>query len=260
MPIVSFSKLAPLLATVAFVVYRIWQRPTAGERIGGVLGLAAGLAPAVWLVASGGVSVKIVVGYAVLFFAGSVLLKMAVYLRVMARHVLPGSSPAVGGCLQGILSASCELGVAALAFGVVFPHLKFVEALGFGAGAAAVEAVIVSLIENVHAGGPNADLVASQIEVMRKGPAWVPAMIGFADRGIATVLHIACRGLVAVGIVTARAWPIAAGFAIFAAVDGFAMYCLRSGWKFGMAGVAARLYGALGVLACVSVAALMIAG
>jgi hypothetical protein len=259
MPIVSFSKLAPLLAAVAFVLYRILQRPSIGERIGGVLGLAVGLSPAVWLVAVRGVSVKLVVGYAVLFFAGSVLLKMAVYLGIIARYVLPRSSPAIGGSLQGVLSASCELGAAALAFGVVFPHLAFAEALGFGAGAAAAEAMIVSLVENVHAAGPNADLVAAQIAVMREGPTWVAAMIAFADRSVATILHIACRGLVAVGIVTERVWPVAIAFVFFASVDGFAMHCLRAGWKFGHVSVAARLYGALAVLAAASVVALMIA-
>jgi len=256
---VSFSKLVSLLVPLAFVLYRILQRPTIGERIGGVLGLAAGLAPAVWLVAVRGVPVKVVVGYAGVFFIGSVLLKMAVYLGIMARYVLPRSSPALGGSLQGVLSATCELGAAALAFGVVFPHLTFVEALGFGAGAAAVEAVIVSVVENVHAGGPNASLVATQIAVMRESPPWVPALIGLADRGVATILHVACRGLVAVGIATERAWPITVAFVVFASADGFAMRCLRSGWEFGHAIVAARLYGALAMLAAVSVVALVIA-
>jgi hypothetical protein len=256
---VSFSKNAPLLAIVAFVLYRVARRPAVGERIGGVLGLAAGIAPAVWFVAVRGLTVKLVVGYAVLFFAASVLLKTAVYLGIMARYVLPRSTPAVGGSLQGVLSASCELGAAAIAFGVVFPHLTLVEALGFGAGAAAVEAVMVSLIENVHAGGPNADLVASQIAVMREGPQWVPSMIGFADRGIATILHIACRGLLFAGIATGRVWPAAVAFAVFTSVDGFVMYALRSGWKFGHAGVAARLYGALAVMASAAVVALVIA-
>jgi hypothetical protein len=259
MPIVSLSMIAPLAAAVVFVLYRISQRPTIGERVGGSLGLAVGLAPAVWLVAARGVSLKIVAGYGVLFFAGSAMLKMAVYLGVMARYVLPRSSPDLGGSLQGILSAACELGAAALAFGVVFPHLSFVEALGFGAGAAAVEALIVSLVGNVHAGGPNGDFVAAQIAAMRKGPPWVPAVAGLTDRGVATVLHVACRGLVAVGIMTERAWPVAVAFAIFACVDGFVMRCLRSEWKFGEASVAARMYGVIAALAAVSVVALALA-
>jgi multisubunit Na+/H+ antiporter MnhF subunit len=257
----SFSKHVPLLAGVFIVLYRIVRRPTAGERVGGVLGLAAGLAPAVWLVAAHGVPAKIVVGYAVLFFVGSVLLKMAIYLGVMTPHVLPRSSPLVGGSLQGLLSASCELGAAAVAFGLVFPGLDFPAVLGFGAGAAALEAVIVSVIdaESVHAGGPNAKLVETQIAAMRKGPVWVSVMSVFADRAVATTLHIACRGLVGVGIATARAWPTVVAFALFASVDGFAMYCLRSGWEYGHASVALRLYGTLAALSAASVAGLVIA-
>ena len=255
----SASRLAPLLAAVIFALYWIMRRPTVGERVGGALGLAAGIAPAVWLVAVYSVPVKIVVGYAALFFIGSVLLKWAIYRKVMAQHVLPRSSPVLGGTLQGVLSATCELGAAALAFGVVFPGLDLPSVFGFGAGAAVIEAVMLSFIENVHAGGPNGELEAAQIAIMRKGPAWVPAMIGLVDRSVATTLHIACRGLVAVGIGTARAWPIAVAFVIFAGVDGFAMSCLRSGWEFGRARVALRLYGAGATLGAASVGALVIA-
>jgi hypothetical protein len=46
---------------------------------------------------------------------------------------------------------------------------------------------------------------------------------------------------------------------LFASGDGFVMHCLRSGLKFGHASVAARLYGALVVLAAASVVALVIA-
>jgi len=142
---------------------------------------------------------------------------------------------------------------------MVFPGMELPAVLGFGAGAAAIEAVMLSFISDVHAGGPNAELEATQVAVMRKGPAWVPAIVGFADRGVATTLHMTCRGLVAAGIGTARAWPIAIGFAFFAVVDGFVTWCLRSGWEFGRATVALRLYGALALLAAASVGALVIA-
>ncbi len=255
----SASRLAALLAPVIFALCWVMRRPTVGERVGGALGLTAGIAPAVWLVAVYGVPVKLVVGYAALFFIGSALIKWAIYQKLMAPYVLPRSSPALGGALQGVLSATCELGAAALAFGVVFPGLDFPSVLGFGAGAAAIEALMLSFAPNVHAGGPHGELEATQLAVMRKGPPWVAVMIDLADRVIATTLHVACRGLVAVGIGTARAWPIAAGFALFAAVDGFAMSCLRSGWEFGRARIALRLYGTLAVLAAGSAGALAIA-
>ena len=101
--------------------------------------------------------------------------------------------------------------------------------------------------------------MATQLAVMREGPAWVPVMIGFVERSVATSLHIACRGLVALGIGTARVWPMAIAFVLFAAVDGFAMWCLRSRWEFGRATVALRLYGTAAVLGVASVGALVIA-
>ncbi len=258
-PAMSASRLALLVAAVVFALCWIMRRPTAGERVGGALGLTVGIAPAVWLVAVYGVPVKIVVGYAALFFGGSVLVKWAIYRKIMEQHVLPRCSPALSGTLQGVLSATCELGAAALAFGVAFPGLDFPSVLGFGAGAAAIEAVMLSFTQNVHAGGPNGELEATQLAVMRKGPMWAPVMIELTDRGVATTLHIACRGLVAVGISTATAWPLAAAFVLFAAVDGFAMSCLRSGWEFGRPRIALRLYGTLAVLAASSVGALLIA-
>ena len=65
-----------LLVGILFVFIRaIRISPTVGEKVGAVLGLAVGIVPAIWVVAVKGVSNKLVVGYAVLFFLGSVMLK-----------------------------------------------------------------------------------------------------------------------------------------------------------------------------------------
>jgi hypothetical protein len=114
----------PLLAVVAFVLYRAIRRSSAiGEKLGAVLGLAAAIAPAVWVMTARNVAPKLVVGYAVLFFAGSVLLKWAVYRGVLSKYVHPRLGAAAGGVVQGTLSATCELGAAILAFALVLPGL-----------------------------------------------------------------------------------------------------------------------------------------
>jgi hypothetical protein len=97
--------------------------------------------------------------------------------------------------------------------------------------------------------------VASQIATMRQGPQWLPALVPLVERCIATVDHIACRGLVAAGISTGRAWPMVVAFTAFAVTDGFAQYCLRNSWEFGRAAVAFRMYGLLAAPAIISAVA-----
>ena len=245
-----------LLAGIALILFRALRvSTTVGEKVGAVLGLAAGMAPAIWVVAAKGVTTKLVVGYAVLFFIGSVMLKWLLYRGLMSKYIHPRVAAGTGGVAQGILSASCELGAAALAFGVFLPGLTFWEVFGFGAGAAAVEAAMVSVVPNMHAGGPEGDHVARQISKMRDGPHWLPALVPLVERGIATTDHIACRALVAVGMATGQAWPVAIAFAVFAATDGFGHYCLRTKWEFGEPVVAVRMYGLLALPALISVAA-----
>jgi hypothetical protein len=195
------------------------------------------------------VSPKLVVGYAVLFFAGSILLKTAIYLGILSKHVHPYVSPVVGGIVQGVLSSACEIGVALVAFTLVFPGLGLWQVFGFGAGAAAAEAVIVSCVKNLHAGTPIGEYVGAQLAKTHKAPTWFGVAAHLVERSIATTDHIACRGLVAAGVASGRVWPAALAFLAFAATDGFAWYCLARKWEFAQPAVAAKLYGPLALVA-----------
>jgi hypothetical protein len=240
----------PLLAGLALVLYRVIRKsPTSGEKLGTALGLAAGVCPAAWVMAARAVPSKLVVGYAVLFFAGSVLLKWAVYRAIFSKYFHPRVSPAAGGIAQGILSATCELGAASIAFGLWLPGLDPWQVFGFGAGAAAAEAVIVTTMQNPLAGESGGDHVARELAHMRAGPQWFQALVPLVERCLATVDHIACRSLVAAGIGSGRVWPIAAAFVVFAATDGYTQYCLARRLAFAQPAVASKFYGLLSLAA-----------
>lgn len=252
-PIISMSSTStalPLLTAVALVLYRaVRMSPSAGSKIGVVLAIFAGITPAAWVMAARGVSPKLVVGFGVLFFAGSVVMKLVVYLGMLWKHVHPYVSPVVGGIVQGVVSSACEIGVALVAFSFVLPGLGLWQVFGFGAGAAAAEALIVSCVKNPHAGTPIGEHVAAQLAELHEAPTWFGAAVPLVERSIATTDHIACRGLVAAGVASGRVWPTALAFLAFASTDGFTWYCLRRKWKFAEPVVAAKLYGTLAVVA-----------
>jgi hypothetical protein len=246
-------KMILLLVLVAYVLFRAVR--TAGStawRVGQVLAIFVGITPAVWVMAARGVSSKLVIGYGVAFFGGSVLMKWAVYLG-LSKHVYPNMSPGAKAVIQGLLSSACELGVAAIAFSLVLPNLGLWQVFGFGAGAAACEAVIASVLQNPHAGGEFGDHTAGQITALQSGPWWLAVGLPFAERGVATTAHIACRGLVAAGVASSRVWPSAIAVLAFAVTDGFVMYCLARKWEFGRPAVAVRVFSvpALAAVGCV---------
>ncbi len=246
----SLTSALPLLAVVALALYRsVRNSPSVGSKVGSVLAILVGIAPAIWVMAARGVSSKLVLGYGVLFFIVSVLVKWAVYLGVLSKHVHPRMGAAVGGIVQGVLSAASEMGVAVIAFLLVVPNLSPWQVFGFGAGAAALEATLVSLIQNPHAGTANGEHVAAQFAKIHAAAPWFAAVLPFVERSIATTDHIACRGLVAVGVASGRVWPAALALMAFAATDGFVWYCLGRRWEFAQPQVAAKLYGVLALVA-----------
>ncbi len=217
------------------------------------------MAPAIWVMTAHNVQPKLVLGYGVLVFGASVLVKWALTLGVLSRHVYPRLDPGLAGILQGLVSSACEMGFALAALSLWLRDLAFWQVFGFGAGAAAVEALILSLLQNPHAGTANGDFVAGQIAKLNAGPGWVAAGVPFAERAIATTDHIACRGLIAAALASGSIWPIAVAFLAFAATDGLAGYCLGRRWQFADPAVAARLYGGLALIAAGSVVAWRIA-
>ena len=151
--------------------------------------------------------------------------------------------------MQGVVSSACEMGVALVALSLVLPGLGFWQVFGFGAGAAAIEALMMSLMKNPHAGTAVGEHVATQVANLHEAPTWLAAAVPLAERSIATTDHIACRGLVAAGVASGRVWPMAFAFLAFSATDGFAWYCLGRRWEFARPLVAAKLYGALALVA-----------
>jgi hypothetical protein len=141
------------------------------------------------------------------------------------------------------------MGVALVALSLVLPNLGFWQVFGFGAGAAAIEALIISTMKNLHAGTALGEHVATQAATLHAGATWLGAAVPLVERCIATTDHVACRGLVAAGVASGRVWPTAFAFLAFAATDGFAGYCLGRKWEYAKPVVAAKLYGALALVA-----------
>jgi hypothetical protein len=248
----SLISLVYLVAVVALVMYRAIQiSPSNGSRTGALLAILAGIAPAAWVVGAREVSPKLVIGYSVLFFVGSVLLKWMLF-GLLSKLAYPHLPTTVIALVQGLVSATCEMGVAVLAFTTALPNLGVWQVFGFGAGAAAAEALILALMPNPHQGTAIGEYVAHQFSKLHEGPAWIATAVPFVERVIATTDHIACRGLVAAGVGSGRMWPTMLAFVAFAITDGWAGYCLGHKWEFSDASVAARLYGVMAVVAAVS--------
>lgn len=246
-----------LVAIAAWILYTaLRSAPSRGAKLGALLALAAGIGPAGWVVAVHGVSTRLVFGYAVLVFAASVVLKWLLYLKIFSPSIQPRLGPITGSIAHGALSAACEMGAALVALVYLLPNLSTWQAFGFGAGAAAIESVI-TVIANVHKGIPEGDRIQQQLTELNTSPAWFAALVPFVERIIATTDHIACRGLLASALNLHLIWPVPLAFAAFIATDGFAAYCLKSGWKFADPSVAARLYGVLASVALTVAAAWM---
>ena len=229
-------------------------------RIGAVSAVLVGVAPALWVMLARGVSPKLVLGYGAAFFIASVLLKWVLFRGVMTTRVHPRLGHVAGGVAQGGLSAACELGVAALALGLVFPDLPFWDVFGFGSAAAYTEALIVGLVgRDLHTGAPSEAHVGRELAALERAPSWLAAGVPFVERTIATTDHIACRGLVAAGLASGQTWPLALAFATFAITDGLAQYWMTRERSFADPSGALRLYTPMALTAVAAVAGWMLA-
>ncbi len=244
----EFRNLALLAAPVLVLANAIRRAKSLSSGLGAALAFLLGIAPSVWVVLVHQVSTTLVVGYAGLLFTASVLLKSGLFAQILVRRVYARLKPTACGVIQGFVSATCELGVAAAGFAYLFPNLGRWEVFGFGAGAAALEAAIVVSIGNHFQGTPEGGYVATESERLESGVAWAAAAVPVLDRLVATALHIGCRGLVAHAVLTAQFWPFAAAFLCFAGTDGFVYYALRSRWRFSVPSIAFKLYAPGGLL------------
>ncbi|MBL8986294.1 MAG: hypothetical protein JNJ80_08490 [Gemmatimonadetes bacterium] len=145
----------------------------------------------------------------------------------------------------GVWSAVCELGVAALVFAVVTPFPTLGEAIGFGVGAGSLEAFYVLYLA-IRATGADG-LVDASGRAVAAAPAGpvdrFQEWSGVLERFLASVGHLASRGLVWAGMQAAVLVPgLAFAVATFAAIDGVAFHGSVAKWDWADPGLSRRFY------------------
>lgn len=213
------------------------------------LALLAGVAPALCLIYVWKVPTKVIIGWGVVAWAGGVLFKWVVYRFVIVRILHSRLSDGWLGATQGTLSAASELGAAALVFVYLAPKLTLLELIGFGAGAAFAEGILVGLVRNPLAGTPTGAYVDEQSALLREQGGAGYWLLGAVERIEADVAHICSRGLVYVSLITSNPAPALVALVTFGAVDGTAYFALLRHWQFSQTRVAVKLYGIIGAIA-----------
>ena len=154
-------------------------------------------------------------------------------------------SPRPKAALWGVWSAICELGAAAVVFTRVAEFPAFVDAIGFGVGAGAVEAAITMCAAAVARKAAEDPVTGFM--------AWS----GVLERALASVGHIASRGLVWVGL---QAWVLSPALVVagatFAIVDGIASYGSEAEWDWTDPATLKWFYGVVAVVTAIEVVAL----
>lgn len=240
------------LRTIAIVVFLAWfcyravqrlrQLPSAAERVGHLAGFAVSLVPAVVLLSQHPLGMRRSVALGALSWATAVLVKFAGFRLGTERLAAAGwSSPALG-LTQGLLSSVCELGSAALFFWFGRLHYTLAVALGFGAGAAMIEAIVVLLIDPMRGTSSGPHLEEERVLLRRDHPhlLWISILV---ERAEATAMHVLSRILMILTVSGGSYAPAGVAVAGFAAVDGLAYYALRERWKWSEAKVLWRFYG-----------------
>jgi hypothetical protein len=151
----------------------------------------------------------------------------------------------------GVISAVAELGAAQTWVALNDPPER--DVLAFGAGASSMEALSL-LGYGVASGGPSDDHLGSWAEGARHSRLVRHSL--FAERFSATVLHVASRSLVAIGIRRRRPAAVVLPALLFAAVDGVASYGHAAGWIWVDPATARRFYAFLAAVNTVEVAQL----
>jgi uncharacterized membrane protein YhfC len=133
----------------------------------------------------------------------------------------------VAGLCMGLFSAIFEIGVT-IAAGLICRHRlgPFPRAIAIGAGAGAFEALLLGLLSMAGvlaamSGVEGTEEVATHLERLAASTPlfW---LIAPSERITAILSHTASRALVLIGLAQRRWWMVAAGFAIFTALDGMA--------------------------------------
>jgi hypothetical protein len=148
----------------------------------------------------------------------AVSLKFGVFY--LSRKWLRTLSPLLSSNLTGLLSGITELGTSLFCYVIVFNRLELIDILGFGAGAAAAEILLIA----------GAGLLALGLD-SQKADSSPLAYASFVERLVASLIHIASRALLYLGVTRSPVFGLIAllGFSI---TDGSADYLQRLGWKF----------------------------
>ena len=209
--------------------------------------IIVGVAPIIVLANWWDVPLKITVGYGVLAWVAAVLLKTAIHQLVIDRVVRQGASHRAVAAIQGLLSASTELGVAAVFFMYIWQPATMAELIGFGAGAGMAEAVILPSLKNPLK-GTSLELHATEVLACTGGDSTIQ-WLSVLERVLATVLHIASRSLVYLTFLSSNPLPAVLAVGGFSCVDGVAYYGHLKKWRFDSVRTLASMYGYIGGIA-----------
>ncbi|MFP2956805.1 hypothetical protein ACLEPN_02965 [Myxococcus sp. 1LA] len=203
--------------------------------------LGAGLPVA--LVLAGGASWR-AAGFGALAWALVFALKLPVSGELSVR--LDTRSPALKATSQGLASAACELGMAALLFRYADVSSR-ADLIVYAAAAGCIECLVLGL-SALQSPNPTGPVVEQWAEGARKSR-WIQNAL-LVERVIAVAGHLGSRGLVGITLLTGAPWPALFAVASFSTTDGWAnlgherhwnWYAPRTFWRFhgGCAAIAA---------------------
>ena len=185
------------------------------------------------------------------------LLKMLVYHALIRRLRHDDSSILRISALNGLVSGVTELGLA-LVFFVFLKNLTFEQVVAFGIGIGTIEAYVVATASNPLK-GTALESASQQLEAIVSSLPGARRLIygyalPYAERLIATVIHVGTRGLVYVSYRSGDPMPFALALLVFFVADGLLGYRLLHQGKLANLTVLARTYAALLGLAAVALA------
>ncbi len=222
-----------------------------------IASVAVGVVPIAVLIGFWGVPRKLILGWGILsYIIGVTVLKLPVYHLFVVPVLHSRLSPFWLSCTQGVISALCELGSAALFFLFVVPELTLPQLVGFGVAAGSVEAVVLPFIGNPFSATPLEKHAEETLVRTLDRPAF--AWLGVLERILASATHVATRGLIYVAVTIPEFIPGFIAVATFAALDGRGYYAHLSRWRFDDTGVLLRFYRSFAVIASIQIIAFLI--
>lgn len=209
--------------------------------------VAIGLIPILILVLWFDVSRKIIGKGAIAYAVGTVALKLPLYHLIVVKFVHDKFSHKWIAIIQGIVSAFSELGAAMFFYIFVVKELTLTELIGFGIAAGSIEAIILPFMKNPLQGTP---LEQHSDETIKKSEEnHIVQWMGVWERILASIVHVASRGLVYISYFTGNIIPIIIGFLGFGLVDGRAYFAHLEKWAFDDVRVLSKFYRFLGIVA-----------